>query len=118
MKHRCLVYHEEAAIEALPEEERAGMVADVLAYTEELRRGGRYVASSPLEPVRSAATVRVREGRVAGTDGPCAQTREHLGGFSLIEARDRNDAIRLAARMPPARVGSIEVRALAEIAPG
>ncbi|MDP9362792.1 MAG: YciI family protein, partial [Chloroflexota bacterium] len=114
MKYLCLVYHEEAAIEALPEEERAGMVAGVLAYREELRRSGRYVASSPLEPVRSAATVRVREGRVAVTDGPCAETREQLGGFYLIEARDLNDAIRLAARMPPARVGSIEVRALAE----
>jgi len=118
MKYLCLVYHAEAAIEALPEEERAALTADVLAYREELRRGNHYVASSPLEPVRSAATVRVRQGHVAVTDGPFAETREQLGGFYLIEARDLNEAIRLAARMPPARVGSIEVRALAEIEPG
>jgi hypothetical protein len=117
MKYLCLVYHEEATIEALPPREYAAIMGEVLAYREELRRGGHYLASSPLQPVRSAATIRVRGGKVSITDGPFAETKEQLGGFYLIEARDLNEAIRLAARMPPARVGSIEVRPIEEVAP-
>ena len=117
MKYLCLVYQEETAVDALPEAESAAIVADVLAYREELRQSGHYVASSPLESVRTATTVRVRNGKVSLTDGPFAETREQLGGFYLIEARDLNDAIRVAARMPPARLGSIEVRPLKELAP-
>ncbi len=114
MKYLCLVYHEEATIDALPKDEHAAIVADVLAYREELRQSGHYLASSPLQPVRSAVTVRARNGKVVVTDGPFAETREQLGGFYLIEARDLNDAIRLAAKMPPARLGCIEVRPLRE----
>ena len=117
MRYLCLVYHEEATIDALPEAEHAAIVADVLAFREELRASGHYIASSPLQPVRSAVTVRARNGKVVVTDGPFAETREQLGGFYLIEARDLNDAIRVAAKMPPARVGCIEVRPLKEIAP-
>ncbi len=117
MKYLCLVYHEESKVEALPESEYAAIVDDVLDYREELRQCGHYIASSPLQPVRSAATVRVRSGKVSITDGPFAETREQLGGFYLIEARDLNDAIRLAARMPPARLGCIEVRPLDEFTP-
>ena len=117
MKYLCLVYHDEATVDALPEEERAAIVGDVLDYREELRQGGHYVASSPLQPVRTATTIRVRNGRVSITDSPFAETREQLGGFYLIETRDLNDAIRLASRMPPARVGSIEVRPLQELDP-
>ena len=117
MKYLCLVYHEEATIEALPESEYDAIVDEVLAYREELRRGGHYLASSPLQPVRAATTVRVRGGRVSITDGPFAETREQLGGFYLIEARDLNEAVRLAAKMPPARLGCIEVRPLQELTP-
>jgi hypothetical protein len=117
MKYLCLVYQEEAEVDALPEAESAAMVADVLAYREELRWSGRYVASSPLASVRAATTLRVRNGKVSLTDGPFAETREQLGGFYLIEARDLNDAIRVAARMPPARIGCIEVRPLKELTP-
>jgi hypothetical protein len=117
MKYLCLVYHEEAAIDAMPASEYNALVAEVLAYREELRRGGHYITSSPLQPVHSATTVRVRGGNVSVTDGPFAETREQLGGFYLIEARDLNEAIRLAAQMPPARVGSIEVRPLKELHP-
>jgi hypothetical protein len=114
MKYLCLVYHEEATIDALPASEYDAIMRDVLAYREELRRGGHYIVSSPLQPVRAATTVRVRGGAVSVTDGPFAETKEQLGGFYLIEAGDLDEAIRLATQMPPARVGSIEVRPLDE----
>jgi hypothetical protein len=117
MKYLCLVYHEEAMIEALPAREYEAMVDEVLAYREELRASGHYVASAPLQPVRAATTVRVRNGKVSVTDGPFAETKEQLGGFYVIDARDLNDAIRLAAKMPPARLGAIEVRPIKELKP-
>ena len=114
MKYLCLVYHEEATVDTLPEDEPAAIVADVLAYRDELRQSGHDIASSPLQPVRSVVTVRARNGKVVVADGPFVETREQLGGFYLIEARDLNDAIRLAAKMPPARAGCVEVRPLQE----
>lgn len=114
MKYLCLVYHEEATIDALPAREYDAIVREVLDYREELRQGGYYIASSPLQSVQTATTIRVRGGRVSVTDGPFAETREQLGGFYLIEARDLNEAIRLTAKMPPARLGCIEVRPLKE----
>jgi hypothetical protein len=114
MKYLCLVYHEEAKIDALPESEYNEIVSEVLDYREELRQGGHYIASSPLQSVRTATTIRVRNGQMTITDGPFAETKEQLGGFYLIEARDLNDAIRLASKMPPARLGCIEVRPLKE----
>ena len=114
MKYLCLVYHEESTIDALPKSEYDAIMGEVLAYREELRRGGHYITSSPLQYVQAATTIRVRDGRVSVTDGPFAETREQLGGFYLIEARDLNEAIRLASKMPPARLGSIEVRPIKE----
>ena len=114
MKYLCLVYHDETKVAAMPASEYASIMRDVLAYREELRLRGHYIASSPLQPVRTAATIRVREGKASITDGPFAETKEQLGGFYLIEARDLNEALRLASEMPPARIGSIEVRALDE----
>jgi hypothetical protein len=112
MKYLCLVYHEEEKVNALPASEFEEIVRAVLAYREELKQGGHYIISSPLQPVETATTVRVRGGKVSITDGPFAETKEQLGGFYLIEARDLNEALRLAAKMPPARIGSIEVRPL------
>jgi hypothetical protein len=114
LKYLCLVYHEEARIEAMPPDEYNALIAEVLAYRNELRERGHYLASSPLQSTHTATTLRVRGGQLAITDGPFAETREQLGGFYLIEASDLNQAIRLAANMPPARVGSIEVRPLHE----
>lgn len=114
MKYLCLVYHEEAKVDALPACKYDAIVREVLDYREELRQRGHYIASSPLQPVREAMTVRVRNGKLSITDGPFAETREQLGGFYLIEARDLNDAIRLASKMPPARLGCIEVRPIKE----
>ena len=117
MRYLCLVYQEEATADALPEREHDAIVSEVLDYREELRRSGHYIVASPLEPVQTATTIRVRNGKVSITDGPFAETREQLGGFYLIEATDLNDAIRVASKMPPARLGSIEVRPLKEIGP-
>ncbi|MFN8540906.1 MAG: YciI family protein [Thermomicrobiales bacterium] len=112
MKYLCLVYHDEIKVAAMPASEYESIMNDVLAYREELRLRGHYLAS-PAQPVRTAATIRVREGKASITDGPFA-AKEQLGGFYLIEARDLNEALRLASEMPPARIGSIEVRALDE----
>ena len=117
MKYLCLVYHEEAMMDALPEREHDAITDDVLAYREELRQNGHYLASSPLQSVRTATTIRVRNGKLAVTDGPFAETKEQLGGFYLIDARDLNEAIRVASKMPPARIGCIEVRPLKELTP-
>jgi hypothetical protein len=102
-KYLCLVYGEEAQIARMDDHE-------CLAYDRSLRDSGRCVASEALEPVSTAATVRVRHGKLSVSDGPFAETKEHLAGFYLVEARDLNEAIQIAARIPPARVGCIEVR--------
>ena len=103
MKYLCLVYGEERNIQTMDDHE-------CLAFDQGLRDSGRCVASEALEPVATAATVRVRHGKVSISDGPFAETKEALAGFYLIEARDLNDAIQMASKIPPARVGSIEVR--------
>jgi hypothetical protein len=117
MKYLCLIYQDDAKLDTLPDSEYNEVVADTLAYREELKQSGHYITSSPLQPPRTAATIRVRNSKMTITDGPFTETREYLAGFYLIEASDLNDAIRLAAQMPPARIGSIEVRALQDLAP-
>lgn len=108
MKYLCLVYGEERKIAAMDDHE-------CLAYDAALRDSGRCVASEALEPVATATTVRVRNGKLSVSDGPFAETKEQLAGFYLIEARDLDEAIQLASRIPPARVGSIEVRPIRPI---
>ncbi len=108
MKYLCLVYLEERRLTELPDE-------DCVAYDTAIRASGQCIASEALEPVATATTVRVRNGRTTVTDGPFAETKEQLAGFYLLEARDLNEAIRLAAGIPPARVGSIEVRPIRPI---
>ena len=110
MRYLCLVYVDENKVKALSKSEYAALVAEALAYDEELRGSGHYVVSNALEPVSAATTLRPRSGKVSITDGPFAETREQLGGFVLIEARDLNDALHVAAKIPPARLGCIEVR--------
>lgn len=112
MKYLCLIYQDEAEVDAMPEQEYDAIVRDVLDYRRELQESGHYISSSPLQSVESATTIRVRNGKVMITDGPYAETREQIGGYYLIEATDLNDAIRVVSRMPPARIGSIEVRPL------
>ncbi|WP_373510543.1 YciI family protein [Thiocapsa sp.] len=108
MKYLCLVYLEESRLDELPDE-------DCVAYDTAIRSSGRCLASEALQSVRTATTVRVRKGKVSVTDGPFAETKEQLAGFYMIEAKDLDEAIRLAAGIPPARVGSIEVRPIRPI---
>src|SRR6266508_737424 len=110
MKYLCLVYSEEKRLDAVPDSE-------CLAYDAALRESGHCLASEALQPVRTAATVRVRNGKLSITDGPFAETKEQLAGFYLIEARDLNEAIQMASKIPPARVGSVEVRPVRELNP-
>jgi len=110
MKYLCLVYLEKDKWHAVPDRECAGCGSRMQAR-------GVLLAAEPLHPVETAATVRVRNGKVSVVDGPFAETKEHLAGFYLIEARDLNEAISLASQIPPAREGSIEVRPVRELEP-
>lgn len=115
MKYLCLVYHDEQRLAALSSCEYDALVAETLAYNEEIRLSGHYVASNALEHVQTATSIRVRDGRIAITDGAFIETKEQLGSYVLIEARDLNEAIRVVAKMPPARMGGIEVRPVRDI---
>lgn len=117
VKYLCLVYFVETEFEAMPECESAAMLGEVLDYRDRLEQSGHHIVSALLQPVQSATTIRVRNGLMSITDGPFAETHEQLGGFYLIDATDLNDAIRLVAKMPPARFGCIEVRPLKELSP-
>ncbi len=102
MRYLCLIYDAEANLTAMSKAEWDGMMAEYGAFTAEIKASGHYVSGDALKPVASATTVRVRGGKVSTTDGPFAETKEQLGGYYLIEARDLNDAIAVAARIPSA----------------
>ena len=103
MKYLCLVYLDENRLHELPDE-------DCVEFDMSIRNSGHCIASEALESVQTATTVRVRAGKMSITDGPFAETKEQLAGFYMIEARDLNEAIQIASKIPPARVGSVEVR--------
>lgn len=108
MKYLCLVYGEEQAIGAMTDDE-------CMAFDTGLRNAGRCIASEALQPVRTARSVRVRNGQASVTDGPFTETKEILAGFYLIDAADIDEAVRIAAEIPPAQVGCIEVRPVREL---
>jgi hypothetical protein len=110
MRYLCLIYDDEKKWAEMAKEEADAMMGEYFTFTEGVRASGQYIAGEALQPVETATTVRVRNGRLSTTDGPFAETKEQLGGFYLIEARDLNDAIQVAAKIPSARIGSIEVR--------
>jgi hypothetical protein len=114
MKYVCLAYEEEAKLNALAKTEWDALRAETLAYVEKLRAMGVLLAAEPLQTIRTAATVRVRQGKVSITDGPFVETKETLGGFFLIQVRSREEALKVAAEWPSARIGSIEVRPIEE----
>lgn len=114
MKFLCLAYEEESKLNALSRPEWDVLRNETLAYVEILQKSGHLILTNALQSAQMASTVRVREGNLSVTDGPYAETREQLGGFFLIEARDRQQAIELAASWPSARLGSIEVRPIEE----
>ena len=117
MKYLCLVCYDEAILGALAEGEISTLIEEALAYDEELRKSGHFIASNALELAENATTIRFRNGKVSTTDGPFAETKEQLGGYILIEARDLNDAIRVASKIPPARLGCVEVRPIRDLRP-
>ena len=115
MKFLFLIYHDETVMDALPEGEMQTLIDSALDYDEEIRQSGHYIVSNALQSARTARTIRVRGGKVAITDGPFAETKEHLGGFFLVEAKDMDEACEVASRFPPARLGTIEVRPVQEL---
>ena len=110
MKYLCLIYDEESKWASMSQAEAQALMGDYFAFTEDIKKSGHYLAGEALQPVQTATTVRIRNGKLSTTDGPFAETKEQLGGFYMIEAKDLNDAIQVASRIPSARVGSIEVR--------
>jgi hypothetical protein len=112
MKYLCLIYDDEKNMGSMSKSQLEAFTGEYAAFGGEIRKSGHYVSGAELQPVQSATTVRVRNGKLSTTDGPFAETKEQLGGFMLIEARDLNEAIQVAGRIPTARQGSIEVRPL------
>jgi hypothetical protein len=115
MRYLCLIYQDESVSQKLPKAETEEIHGEYLTFTDEIKKSGRYLGSNRLQPTQTASTIRVRNGKVAITDGPFAETKEQLGGYYLIEATDLNEAIQVAAKIPSARFGSIEVRPVWEI---
>ena len=112
MKYMMLIYLDE---QALNEEERQKCYGESIQLTQDLSAAGQYLAAAPLYPVATATSVRMRDGRRLVTDGPFAETREQLGGYFLIDAKDLDEAIAIAARIPGARIGTVEIRPVVEL---
>jgi hypothetical protein len=110
MKYLCLIYENEKNWETMPPAESEVIMNEYFTFTADIQKNGKLVAGEALQPTVTATTVRVRNGKVSTTDGPFAETKEQLGGFYLIEAKDLNDAIQVAAKIPSARLGAVEVR--------
>ena len=115
MKFMFMIYHDEQVLDSLPDGEMQQLVDAALDYTDELGRSGHYIVSDALQRGRTARTIRVRGGKATTTDGPFAETKEQLGGFFLVEAKDIDEACAMAARFPPARIATIEVRPVQEL---
>lgn len=110
MKYACLVYVEEAVMQGLSSGEGTKLTDDSMDFDADLKRRGHLLVAQALQSPDTAVTIRVRNGKMSSTDGPFTETKEHLAGFMLIEARDLSEAVQLASTAPMARVGSIEVR--------
>lgn len=112
MQYMLLIYDDERLLANLSPEEGQRMHEQYMRFTDEIRASGHYRAGDALQSVRTATTVRIRDTKTSITDGPFAETREQLGGYYLIDARDLDEALKIAARVPSAHTGSIEVRPL------
>jgi hypothetical protein len=115
MKYLCLIYIDEKKLDAMPKGEIDALIEETSAYNEALQKSGHFISMARLQPVRTATTVRMRTGRASVTDGPFAETKEVLGGFYVIEARDLNEAIQVASKSPSLHIGSVEVRPIDEL---
>lgn len=118
MRYLCLIYENEKAFERLPKEEVDAVFGEYFTFTEDVKKSGALLAGEALQPTPTATTVRVRNGKTQTTDGPFAETKEQLGGFYMINAKDLNEAIQIAARIPGARYGCVEIRPIIEFGEG
>jgi hypothetical protein len=118
MKYLCMVFFDEKKLNALTERELKSLDEESFAYDEALRKSGHFVAAEALQSVDTATSVRVRSGKVSVMDGPAAETNEQIGGFILIDARDFNEAIQIASKIPSVRFGGVEVRPIKELNDG
>jgi hypothetical protein len=116
MKYLLLICGEEKGWASMPEPDRKQLMAEFREFTQQIQASGQYVGGSQLQPASSATSVRVRDGKRLVTDGPFAETREQLGGYYLVDVKNLDEAIGLAARIPSARTGTIEVRPLIQMA--
>jgi hypothetical protein len=116
MRYLCLIYDEEKKLNTMSQEEGNAFMGEYFAFTEGIKQSGHYLGGEALQPVATATTIKVRNGKLSTTDGPFAETKEQLGGYYLIEAKDLNDALQVAAKIPSARLGSVEVRPIMEFA--
>jgi hypothetical protein len=114
MRYLCLIYDEEKKVAAMSKGEQDAFMGEYFAFTEDIKKSGHYVGGEALQPVSTATSVRVRSGKMSTTDGPFAETKEQLGGFYLIQAKDLNDALQVASRIPSAKYGTVEVRPIQE----
>jgi len=110
MKYLCLIYDNEKAAATMTKEQGDAFMGEYFAFTDGIKKSGHYIGGEALHPVSTATTIRFRNGKLSTTDGPFAETKEQLGGYYLIEAKDLNDAIQVAAKIPSVRTGSIEIR--------
>ncbi|HSD23457.1 MAG TPA: YciI family protein [Solirubrobacterales bacterium] len=115
MKFMFVIHHDEKVLDAMPEKQRQDLVDSAIEYAEEIRRSGHFIVSQALQRTSTARTIRVHAGKVTATDGPFAETKEQVGGFFVIEAKDLDEACAIASRFPPLRVGVIEVRPVQEL---
>ncbi|HZD84702.1 MAG TPA: YciI family protein [Gemmatimonadaceae bacterium] len=114
MKYLCLIYDNEKEWQKFPKDVQDKYMGEYMAFGDSIKKSGQYIGANQLQPTSTATVVRARNGKVSTTDGPYAETKEQLGGYYLIEAKDLNDAIKVASRIPSARFGSIEVRPIVE----
>jgi len=114
MRYLCLIYDEEKKLGAMSKGESDAFMGEYFAFTEDIKKSGHYVGGNALQPVGTATSVRVRGGKMSTTDGPFAETKEQLGGYYLIEAKDLNDALQVASKIPSAKLGTVEVRPIQE----
>jgi hypothetical protein len=114
MKYLCLIYDDEKKMATMSKDDGEAFMGEYFAFTEGIKKTGHYLGGNALQPVNTATTLRNRSGKLSTTDGPFAETKEQLGGYYLIEARDLNDALQVAAKIPSARTGSVEVRPIQE----
>jgi hypothetical protein len=115
MKYLALVFYQEKIMNAMSQQEWDELNRECLACSDQMRKNGHFLDGNALQSVDTATTVRLRNGRLTTTDGPFAETKEQIAGYYLLEARDINEAIRLAGRIPPARYGGIEIRPVREL---